>query len=438
MAIINDPDDLNQGTEITIDTELLEITLTQTGNLSADGVTGQALYSFLKEEWNADPSLIPFLFPMVSITPEQFEFNNGWKPVDDTTRNLLRSCGWRELDNTGTVLREYTGIVSLGNIDPADTAYYAFASDSTKTEFDFTGVVNQGIQTFGNAANGDFDKRSEVLTLYIRTQGKLYGISTTTDIGVTGLSYIAYRFPLSESPDLKITVSDNDIDTLPPYTGMSITYGSVVRTIGGSDYNFDVVIDGNDGTAEQIYGFVRRQLRQSTDIDDGTGEVIGELASALLEFVGDTLKTKQGVYIDSFSANDTNRIIFSDTSGTEITFPFVAAGSINFNANLANDPNAIFRMFFSDSFGTTSAIIVNDNSGTPIAGNVSGNSSISFDFDYDGNIQGGRLQGTDADITVVAIGEGTAQYVLAEGTITRSVGQGISLVAPLERNYSNP
>ena len=57
MALITDPDNLNQGTEITIDTAALTIALTVTGNLSNDGAAGQALYSFLKEEWKTDASL---------------------------------------------------------------------------------------------------------------------------------------------------------------------------------------------------------------------------------------------------------------------------------------------------------------------------------------------------------------------------------------------
>ncbi len=437
MALIVDPDDLNQGTEIDIDTASKTFTLNIAGNLSDDGVTGQALYSFFKEEWKSDPALIAYDFPMTSITPEQFEFIKDWVPADDATRNLLRTAGWREITDADVLEREYVGVISLGNIDAADTAYYAFASDSAKTDFDFPGTINQGVQTCGNASNGNFDKRSEVLTLYIRIQGKLYGVSSTTDIGLTSIPYNTQRFPLSEAADLKITASDNDIDTLAPYTGMSITYGTVTRDIGGTNYDFDVLIDGNNGTAEQIYEFVQRELRKSTDIDDGAGTVIGELADSLLEFVGDTLKTKNA-YIDNFQANDTNRIIFGDDTGSEIQFPFVAAGSLNFNVNLQNDPESVYRMFFSSGFGTPSATLVNDNSGTPISGDVNGAAFVGFDFDYDNNSQGGRTPGTDAPITVVAIGEDGAQYVLAEGVITRAVGQSVSLVAPLERNYSNP
>ena len=437
MALITDPDNLNQGTEITISTSAKTIALTVAGNLSNDGVTGQAFYSFLKEEWKNDASLIPYPFPMVSITPEQFEFIEGWKPANDTTRNLLRSAGWREINASDVVNREYMGVISLGNINSSNTAYFAFSSDTSKTDFDFAGTVNQGIQTFGDATNGNFDKRSDTLTLYIRSQGNTYASATSTSIGLTALNYIANRFPLAEATDSKISASDVTIASTAPYTGMSITYGAVTRSIGGVSYNFNIVVNGNNGTTQQIYEFVQYSLRLATDIDAGAGSQVGFLADDLMRFEGDTLKTTTGVAIDNFLASDRNNLVFKDTGGTDRTFPFLATGTLSFNTNLVNDASAIFRMFFTSGFGTGSAIIVDDNSGTDISGNISGSSSVSFDFDYDGNNQGGRTPGTDANVTVVAIGLNTAQYVSATATIGRATGQNISLVAPLERNYSN-
>ena len=95
-------------------------------------------------------------------------------------------------------------------------------------------------------------------------------------------------------------------------------------------------------------------------------------------------------------------------------------------------------MFFTSGFNSGSAILVDDNSGTDISGTVGGASSVAFDFDYDNNVQGGRTAGTDAAVTIVAVGLSGAQHVIATGTITRATGQNFSLVAPLERNYANP
>lgn len=286
-------------------------------------------------------------------------------------------------------------------------------------------------------------------------------------------------------------------------------------------------------TAEEIYEFVQRRLRQDADIDDTDQVVTGRTADELLRFVGDTLEAGQGiptnpngggsgVIIEGFGANDTNRLTFFDNTGTARNFPFVAAGTITFNSNLQNDTGpAEYFMFFEYTTRTTNsdidvvtpsgdtydlegtlptllvgdyirvagfaqaannglfivtvvnvsgsdytvrkidgtnvgtaetnqtvsvdenpidtpdAILVDNNSGVDITGTVSG-PSVGFDFDYDNNVQGGRTAATDADIVIRALGEDLAAFVEVFGTITRATGLTFSVVAPLERNFSNP
>jgi hypothetical protein len=292
-------------------------------------------------------------------------------------------------------------------------------------------------------------------------------------------------------------------------------------------------------TAEEIYEFVQRQLRKDTDIDSTDQVVVGRTADELLRFVGDSLEAGQGipnnpqgggsgVIIEGFSSNDTNRLTFFDNTGVGRTFPFVAAGSINFNLNLQNDTGpAEYFMFFeyterftNTGFGISGvtadtgtldssvtdlvaelangdyirlggfandtnngifvltgapagvgpwtaavrkvdgetlvveaagpsvsldknpidspdAIIVQDNSAANIEGTI-GAPSVSFDFDYDNNVQGGRTAATDANIVIRALGEDVAAFVEVFGIITRATGLSFSLVAPLERNFTNP
>ena len=449
MAIIIDPDNLTQGTEVVINTTTKTIQLMIAGNLSSDGVIGQCLYSFLKEEWKNDNALFKFPFPMTSITNEQFEFNYDWKPYDETTRKLIRTAGWAEVNTSGVNNRIYAGIISLGSIASIDQPYFQQILNGTATNTTYTGAINEPVQIYGDADNGNFDYRN-YFKVFVREQGKKYASAQLSDIGVNTMTSIVYRFPLANSDDLKITHNDTTISTTAPYTGVDVTYYAVnqQRTIGGIAYDFNVIIDGNNATAEQIYEKIQYQLRSNTDIDEGTGVVTGKTASDLLTFIGDTLSTSTGVYIDNFATNDTNRLQFYDVTGTLRTYPYVATITLNFNDNLQSDTDAVYRVFFSNDdaggnlgydYGTANAIVVNNASGTPMTGSILGNSSISWSYDYDGNVQrGAGSAGVDAPVTVVAIGLTTGQYVKSTGIITKSTANTVSLVAALERNYSNP
>jgi hypothetical protein len=622
MALITDPDNLNQGVEVDFNTSLKTITLNQAGNLSTDGVTLQALYSFCKEEWKADAALIPVEFPFVPITDESFELVEGWDFNSDASRYLIRTGGWTVKNTSNQVTQKWAGIVGLGTIEANDQLYFNQGQGAINVQL--LGQVNQAVQIIddpngdGNYADG-FDRTNE-FTLFVREQAQTYDSANLVSIGVSALDSQAYRFPISTGGDTKITASDATVDTTTPYTDatnqftatdisftapstittvgavnfsgltagdkiivtgtasndgtyevstanattitvassdiatesagasvtvnqtlMSITYyaSPQARTISGVSYNFGVIIDGAGGTAEEIYEFVQRQLRRNIDINAAAtgGDVIGKVTDELLVFVGDDLKVAEavtgiasvnpegggtGVLIENFQAGDTNRLFFVDNTNATVQYDFVAVTTLSFNANLQNDADAIYRVFFTTNpagnYGTSSAVIVhaNDNvqstdisfdstadtittagavdfgifatgdyieienstsndgfykvssvttvtnpndtitvdttfAGIPAnevagatvdvtqaaMGDISGNASIQFDFNYDNNVQGGRTAATNAPITVVAIGLQTGQFVSTETTIERTVTNSASLVAPLERNYEN-
>jgi hypothetical protein len=652
MTIITDPDFLDQDREVFIDTATRKFRMvidTDTSpsfspisRMDQDGASGQAMYSFFKEEWKNTAALIPHPFPMIAITPEQFEFIEDWEPQDNVTRKRIRTAGWREISELDTLKREYFGVISLGSFrgtSPDDQAYYQQGNDPSDTtaavDFDRAGPVNEAVLSYeeivpadttspghtfgtntitrndgGSFVTDGFQVGARVVVIgdtssspskdgtYVLTDvsatiltvsgapwagitgssqdarlakefrnafnilvrpgfgtsfGATFAKQSLSDIGVTELTYQAYRFPLSSGDDLKITNADGTIAARSPE--VSITYYQAPQRFSGfvadlsstispnTEAEFGVVIDAQGYSAEEVYEFVQYQLRQNADINDGGSPITiinGSTADPLLEFVGDSLQTLfvtnplgggGGVYITNFDSNDTNRISFADNefgTTTRRTFPFVAAGTINFNANLQNDADAEYWMFFEyterftgaitlsgaagstavvsmpsvdlvselsvsdyinlqgftdpnnngiwqvDSFnggvspqtinatringdtvsneagpGTCTlaknpidsddAIIVNSATGSPqgIAGLIDGASSVAFDFDYDGNVQGGRSAGTDAAIRLRAIGLSTAQYVEATGTITRNTGLSFTLTAALERNYSN-
>lgn len=670
------------------------------GNLAANGtgVTGQALYSMFKKQWKDVPSLTQYDFPMLSITNEQFEFIDGYRPDDgftvpgaggsditfadanpdtitsatinfttqgvkagdlisinnstsndgqyrvltvsgttitldaseslvaaapDTanvefyinrveqagseftsTRKMIRTAGWSEVNADSTVNRRYSGVVSLGALEPTDQPYYIQSGKlkASTTSTTYSAEVNEPVQIYGDSAsdtdavpslvvtgssdisfdntgiitdagNGLYEfnvgdvitvtgttsnntdytvtsvaedggsltvtpvtttesNTSAVLTrsafdytstfkMFVRTRGKTYVDSELADIGVTTMTTIVYRFPLTNITDLNITTSaDTEIDAnsdgtadVDPYDQLTVTYYDVniLGTVSDTTYAVDdvvqenngagsrwfkctgagtvtgstsvpqsswggtatwtaytegerevetgtysaykIIVDANDdlvavpGTVTRyiIYERLQFELRRAATFDTGTSRN-GDITDLLATFTGDVLYTAAGVFIDAFASSDTNLIIFTDYNSVTHAYPTVVNITFNFNQYLANDTNAIYRAFYKSvpngQFGQANAITLVNSSSNPVANTVpqagaGSGSSTSFNYSYTSDTTGGRTGDTPTDIVVVAIGLGTGQYVAAEGTITSS-GLSVSLVAPQERNYSNP
>lgn len=450
MPLIQDPDLLIVGTELTLNTALKTFKLAAAGNLNAkDGVTGQALYSKFVELWTTS-SYNKFPFPAYVIGDPRagmfvFGFDgavyNGWKPEDDITRQMLRNIGWSEYSNAGVLNRQYVGVVSLGDVSAGAQLYYQKQTGGPAIDTTFTDELNQGLQIFGDATNGGFDHRS-YFKLFCREPGFKYADASIVNIGETSTGAWKIGLPVKNEPDIKIKANDTIVGANSPYTDIDVTYYAAdqARTIGGIEYQFKVIIDGANATAEEIYTKIQYLLRQDSDIDAGAGTVIGKTADALLSFVGDTLYTTTGVYIDNYNANDINRIKFLDKNGIERAEPYTAAGAINFNDFLTQGGTGYYRMYFTNNpagnYGTATAQTVKDSSNADITGVISAG-SIPFSFAYDANVQGGRTAGTDAQVTIVAGNPGHAKPVVTTYTITKSVGQGITVTAEQDRGYSN-
>jgi hypothetical protein len=150
MAITIDPDFLDQSREVYINTALrtfgividTDVSPTQSplSRIDSDGVSGQCVYSFFKEEWKNDAALIPHPFPMIAITPEQFEFISDWEPENNKSRLRVKTAGWREIDELDVLKREFFGAISLGSFaETTDQAYYQQGTDTA----DITGSAHE-------------------------------------------------------------------------------------------------------------------------------------------------------------------------------------------------------------------------------------------------------------------------------------------------------
>lgn len=462
MAKITDPDDIvvsssfgNLGVNgnIWLDTAAKTFTLAPFGVLVAkDGVTGNAIWAKFVDLWTTT-TYQPFPFPLnvLDARSGQYIFGqdpggtyNGWKPADDVTRQMIRDAGWSEYSNAGVLNRQYVGLVALASGFAAGAQfYYQRSIGGAAANFTFTDAPNEGIQVFGDATNGNFDTRT-YFKLFLREANYTYDDAILSDVGESGTGPYKIALPVSVSGDLKITDNDGVVSTTLPYTAVDVEYFGVDqnKTIGGGSYPFRIIIDNTtaNATLEQLYTKIQYLLRQATDIDTGGGTVTGKTANALCYFIGDTLYTTQGVFIDGVIAADLNRVVFLDQNSVTREYPFSSVGSLNFNSVLTQGGAGYYRMYFttlpgaSNDYGESGAVTVNDKDAIAITGTISGG-TIPFTFDFDGNVQGGRTPATNAAVTVIAGNPGFAKPVVATGTITESKSISITLTAEADRSY---
>jgi len=545
MAKLTDPDQLNVGTELTIDTAARTFTLNVAGDLVAkDGVTVQALYSKFIKLWETSAyNKYPFPANAIDNLSGQYYFGldaggtpNGWKPANDATRQKMRDAGWREYSNAGVLNREYSGIVSLGGCSLGSQLYYQKDAADAPTNFTFDDEVNEGIQVYGDATNGNFDKRT-FFKGFVREYSKKYKDSILADTGKTATGAYIVNVLLSNEDDLDIVDVDADVITTPisPYNKMQLKYHATSYTkdvdLVGTGRSFGITVDvgthsGVDGsmgasgttltsalggitgsdftggtvvvhegtnkgtytisgtpsatvvtitttfaaaesnssftikpatastaTLQEIYTWVQAKLRQNSDIDGSAGTVTGKTASLLANFVGPTLNAGfyaptnpngggSGVMIEGILAADVNSIVFYDNSAVAREYPYASAGTLAFNSFLTSGGTGWYRMYFTDptagsstdEWGDADAITVNDSSGTPIAGTITG-ASIPFTFDYTGNAQHSPAN-TDVSVTVVAGNSGSAKPVVATALIIQSKAIAITLTAEQDRAFT--
>lgn len=546
MAKITSRAGLVVGTELTIDETLKTFTLNVAGNMIAkDGVTLQALYSKFVELW-ATATYQDSPFPMYAIDAlsGQFQFGtdgatyNGWKPATDATRQMLRDGGWSEYNSSGTLARQYAGIVGLGVVSTASQLYWQKTSNGAPINFTFTDQCNEGIQVYGDlaadASTTTFDNRT-YFKGFVREYQKKYKDSILADTGKISTGANLVNLLLSNETDLDITIADASIGTS-PYSEINVKYFATafVKDVDttGTGRSFGIVVDvgthsGTDGaganaattmttaavgitianyyggtlrihsgpakglytisgsgggvgsvpittgllgiasgasftlqravpvsaTLAQIYTKIQYQLRQNSNINGlaSAGAVTGKTGSILLNFVGSALKAGffaptnangggTGVTIQGYASTDVNSFTSYDNGAVTRDYPYAAAGTINFNTPLVGGGSSYRLMFTAppgagNDYGESGAITVNNVAGTPITGTI-GTASIAFDYDYDGNVQGGATAGTDRAVTLIGIKPGTGKFVAAAGTLSRSKAISLSLVAEADRVYN--
>ena len=261
--------------------------------------------------------------------------------------------------------------------------------------FLITAVVALTLTVTGTPFTNEADTNAQIavdndnsFTLRLRvrdgdTNGKTFAQANIASAGRVILSNFIYAFPLANSTDLDVTVTDVGIDAnsdgaadVSPYDSMSITYFATPQAraglVGGS-FNFGIIVEGNDGTSNEVYEFVQWSLRStggngSGDIDADGDVAIGRAMDGLMRFVGPELQVGSadgglsfpvnpdgggtGVFIDSLNATSKNDVIFYDNLNDPKSFPETIAVTLDFNQTIIDDTVAEFDLFYDRTIRT--------------------------------------------------------------------------------------
>jgi hypothetical protein len=440
---ITDPDSLtysvNSATNmLRIDTTAKTIQLVAGGALvAADGVTGQCLFSKLKEVIKASSVLISVPLPIREmIHDESMELVNGWTFADTTTIKMVRDCGIAYVNASGAITAMFACIVTLGGII-SGAPYFVQSSSTTATAGSFTHVnlattfgVNELVQIYSDT-NGDgtpdYDYRS-YFKVFLREQGKTYDESSNTDIGYPSLTYKKYNFPITHAVDAGVTADDTTVDA---YTGLAIQWYAAAQSASlGSNgpYNFHVLITGNGKTYDEIYSWVQRQLRKTSDIDaDGSAAKNGNVTPALVRMDGETLTTiyqsAGGVHIVNPSATSLNNIREQDDTLAYRSYPLSVSVAVEFDSYLTGDADSYFWVFATADYGTPGATPLLDSSSAQMKGAATANTSFAYTYSV------------DTPLTGVAMGKAEAKIATVTTTLTNT-GAKLVFTPGLERWYT--
>ena len=233
------------------------------------------------------------------------------------------------------------------------------------------------------------------------------------------------------------SVTTNIDDDTAVNGNVTFEYG-IIRSVNSVAYPFHWRLFANGGTLSQVFQFLQWQLRKKTDIDLSTGINRGDITDLLMTFASPNGVTLD-LFPDNLSASELNNVTYTDLTSDARNNAFLVGITFDVNANLIGSTTKRLTVYFTTNpagnFGTNTAVIVDDSDTvdmdyTTIAGD------FSTVFDYTNNAQGGRAPGTNADVTVVALGDTDAQHILVTATITQVNSLTIAIPNALERNYS--
>jgi hypothetical protein len=347
----------------------------------------------------------------IEISNADTPANNGTFLIDTVTSSVITSTGFTNdaADNTMTAAYDQSNLFTTRlRIRDADTNGKTFQT-ATLTSAGETAISSKVIKfPLSNVADLDITATdaqivtspwTEVRLRYMdAAYNRAVDSATLRDFGVV-VDVGTYSQSNGVSNGTTLVTSANFVlgagELLTDYTGGTLTIHDATapdratHTISGTPVDnagtLEITLTGALTNSEsslsftmdraspltasrnEIYEKLQFQLRQATDVDETDGTIIGKMTGGLAVFVGPDITFGlgsinpngggTGVIVEGFDANDTNNMFFVDNTGTTRNFPFVAAGNLNFNANLTADTAPEFFLYYEYTTRTTNSDI---------------------------------------------------------------------------------
>ncbi len=429
--------------------------------LETDGLRFEAIYAFENQERSSDEELRKY----DRWTSGTFKFGGAYNfinarvPSAASDREIIRGSGWNEYDASGTATRIYFGNKGLSNIEAASQPYYQLSEQGTATDFAKVGQIDEAVQVYGDASNGDFDSRTYD-AVSVRTYGQTYDRrDTVSDLGIAELGGYSTGFAVNEGVHLTTNTTNMpyaDVMTTPTgvWANMELNHIASPSSKDGEFSNSDgtqlfswELVNNDTANLDQMVAWLDAFATEATMEADGLGVVTGNLGKDIETWyyynAAGQVVTKSGVdpdteglYINNVPTADQQRVVMTDDSGEIKAYSFSVSVEADIGSVAKADANAWYHSFFAAAYNTSGAITVEDSSASEVKGLAStadGDNKIIFAFDYTGDTVGGSAD-TDKACVFLAEGDGGATQAKTLYTITKITTVAFTCAPAVENN----
>lgn len=278
-------------------------TITSTATLSA------APYSNIQlSEYNYDGAAVVAWAAATAYTLNKV-LSVGWGSVITWSASLAITQGQR-IALSGTVKGSWVTATAyaIGDI--------VYAVDPTATGSDaVTRYYCYSAHTSGTFATDITTKWVKYSEQYVCTTAHTSSAALATDIGNINKWAPASAWVRCTSAHTSAASIYTDL-----ISGKIVSYEGA-RYINGGWSLFTKVIDGAGLTLNQIYCAHQYRLTLASDVIAGSKTKNGNILPIMLSYVGNTLVTANGVFIENFAAADINKVDFYDYLGVKVNYP---------------------------------------------------------------------------------------------------------------------